>query len=416
MARLGVFADQRPMGWFGFEIGLFFFEYTPEWLALSSRFVLAPQFPLDGTRFTGAKVKFFFQNLLPEGPVLEAIAHEKQLELSNLFQLLAVLGRDCAGALSLLPEGEMPPSTQDYKPLTLADLRSRIANRAYRPLIASNAESSMSLAGVQDKMGVRFDAQSGRLWEPIAGTPSTHILKPENRSPMYPAAVLNEYLCMRLAKRLGLNVPAVWLLRVPDPVLLVQRYDREELDGHLVRHHQIDFCQLLDMDGFFKYERNSAMIRLQNLFAAASDFVEPAKARLALVDWVLFNYLIGNADAHAKNLSALVSSDGLRLAPFYDLLCVKAYWDERLALFIGDAECLDDVTSNEWEAFSADCGLSFPALKTRLGQLAGRMLPAFDKEASLLTDLNEDESRLLVCIRTVIEQHARFAKQALAPA
>lgn len=178
MSRLCVFAGQQSMGWFGFEAGDYFFEYEPAWRSGCDTFALSPTFPLTESRFSGPSVKFFFKNLLPEGPVLEAIALEKGLALDNLLQFFAELGKDCPGVLSLLPEGKVPNVEQHYEPLLQEDLRLRIAGRARRPLIKSREDASMSLAGAQDKMGVRYDPKTHQLWEPIGGSPSTHIPNP----------------------------------------------------------------------------------------------------------------------------------------------------------------------------------------------------------------------------------------------
>ena len=163
MNRLRVFANERAMGWFGFDTGQYFFEYDAQWLAYPERYFLAPDFPLVAQRFEGPLVKFFFQNLLPEGPLLETIAIEKNLPLDNLFQLLAAFGRDCAGVLSLLPEDQTPQPQQQYIPMDIATLRTRIADRARHPLLTSGHEVSMSLAGAQDKAGVRFDPKTKTL-------------------------------------------------------------------------------------------------------------------------------------------------------------------------------------------------------------------------------------------------------------
>lgn len=413
MSRLRVFANARPMGWFGFEAGNYLFEYDAEWLALPEAYPLAPAFPLGAQRFTGTPVKFFFKNLLPEGPVLEAIAHEKSIDLDNLLQFLAELGKDCPGVLSLLPEGQTPTHAQHYEPLALDDLRKRIARRAIHPLIKSRDDASMSLAGAQDKMGVRFDPRTGKLWEPVRGSPSTHILKPENRNPEFIPSVINEYVCMRVARRLKLPVPDVHLLRIPDPVLIVARYDRKIVDGNIVRLHQNDFCQLMSKDGLFKYERNGRQIGLKNVFAQTAQFIAPGVARLRLVDWVIFNYLIGNADGHAKNLSALVGPLGLELAPFYDLLSVAPYGDERLALFIGDAETFADVASAEWEGLCEDCELSYVEFKKRLAHFAKRIGKALDEEVQGLGAVPDNEQALLQEIVATAAKHTIFVEEAL---
>ena len=413
MSRLQVFAGQQLMGWFGFEAGDYFFEYEPAWRNGRNTFALSPTFPLIGSRFAGASVKFFFKNLLPEGPVLEAISLEKGIALDNLLLFFAALGKDCPGVLSLLPEGQVPDAEQHYESLLLEDLRQRIADRARRPLIKSREDASMSLAGAQDKMGVRYDPGTHELWEPVGGSPSTHILKPENRNPDYVPTVINEYLCMRVAKRMKLPTPNVYLERLPDPVLIIERYDRSIANEKVVCQHQIDFCQLMNKDGFFKYERNGNIIGLKEVFAETANFIAPGVARLRLVDWVIFNYLIGNADAHAKNLSVLVTPQGLELAPFYDLLSVTPYGDERLALYIGYAETFEAVTSVAWEEFCEDCELSYPAFKKRLKLFAAKLPDAFQREITALVSLPDTETRMLRCIAADVTRFAGHAHQAL---
>ena len=413
MSRLRVFAGQQPMGWFGFEAGDYFFEYEPAWQNGRNTFALSPVFPLTTSRFAGASVKFFFKNLLPEGPVLEAISLEKGIALDNLLLFFAELGKDCPGVLSLLPEGQVPDAEQHYESLLFEDLRQRIADRARRPLIKSREDASMSLAGAQDKMGVRYDPRTHQLWEPVGGSPSTHILKPENRNPDYVPTVINEYLCMRVAKRMKLPVPNVYLERLPDPILIIERYDRSIANETVVCQHQIDFCQLMNKDGFFKYERNGNIIGLKEVFAETANFITPGVARLRLVDWVIFNYLIGNADAHAKNLSVLVTPQGLELAPFYDLLSVTPYGDERLALYIGYAETFEAVTSVAWEEFCEDCGLSYPAFKKRLEFFVTKLPDALKNEIAALVALPKTETAVLRSIEVDVTRFTEHAQQAL---
>jgi serine/threonine-protein kinase HipA len=413
MSRLHVFAGQQAMGWFGFMAGDYFFEYEPEWRVSRAAFPLSPAFPLAEARFSGPSVKFFFKNLLPEGPVLEAIALEKGLALDNLLEFFAELGKDCPGVISLLPEGQLPAIEQHYEALLPDDLRQRIADRARHPLIKSRDDASMSLAGAQDKMGVRYDPKTHRLWEPVGGSPSTHILKPENRNPDFVPTVINEYLCMRLARRMKLPVPTVYLERLPDPVLIIERYDRHVANDQVTCQHQIDFCQLLNKDGFFKYERNGHLIGLMEVFQQTALFVTPGVARLRLVDWVIFNYLIGNADAHAKNLSALVSEKGLELAPVYDLLSVTPYGDDRLALYIGYAETFEAVTLIAWAEFCEDCQLSLPAFRKRLAFMSSRIVQAFTAEVAALGPLPDEEMGMVNRIHAEISKFSGYAQQSL---
>lgn len=177
----------------------------------------------------------------------------------------------------------------------------------------------VSLAGAQHKLAVVL--QDNALFEPAGATPSTHILKPDHPDEDYPHSVVNEWFVMRLAKRLGLDVPVVHRRYVPSPVFLIDRFDRVLGNEGWQRRHVIDACQLLGLDRNFKYSQGS----MESLAALANACRSPAVARARLFGWLVFNVLIGNSDAHLKNLSFLVSHEGVQLAPFYDLLSVATY-------------------------------------------------------------------------------------------
>jgi len=126
---------------------------------------------------------------------------------------------------------------------------------------------------------------------------------------------------MRLARRLGLDVPDVHRRYVPSPVYLINRFDRIPDAQGWQRRHVIDACQLLGLDRSFKYSQGS----MASLAALANACRSPAVARARLFGWLVFNVLVGNSDAHLKNLSFMVSHEGIQLAPFYDLLSVASY-------------------------------------------------------------------------------------------
>ena len=360
MIRLRVWANARPMGWFGHAAGEYFFEYDTEWLHHPGAFTLAPQFALDPTRFSGALVRHFFENLLPEGEALDDIMAALQLRGASHFEVLGRLGAELPGVLSLLPPDAQPQHLQQYTPLPSEVLSQRLAARAQTPLLVSNTSTTMSLAGAQDKIGLRLDSKTLRLFESVGPSPTTHILKPDTRQARYAPSAINEYACMQLARALRLPVPATWLLRVPEAVYVVERYDRSVVAGNIVGLHQIDGCQLLGHGAGWKYERLGGLVSIAKLVHALRGLHIPGGDMLQLQRWVMFNYLIGNADAHAKNLSVLIDDQGYRLAPFYDLLCVRAYGDTGLALFIGDEDTFDAVGHHSWEALCADCGFRLP--------------------------------------------------------
>ncbi|MDH4483497.1 MAG: HipA domain-containing protein [Rhodoferax sp.] len=369
MIRLRVWAAAHPMGWFGHAQAAYFFEYDPEWIS-DKGYVLAPQFPVVGQRYVGDQVKTFFENLLPEGDVLDDIISAIATRGASSFELLGRLGAELPGVLSLLPEDDRPLALQEYKPLGPEELSARLHNRAQTPFLVSNSQGSMSLAGAQDKLGLRFDGKTGKFRDCVGKSPSTHIAKPDTRQLRYQPSAINEYACMKLAAALKLPVPEVWLQRVPEAVYVVERYDRQVFNGKIQSIHQIDGCQLLGHGAGWKYQRTGGLVSLPKLVAAMRGLSLRGSDLLQFQRWVMFNFLIGNADAHAKNVSVLIDDKGYRLAQFYDLLCVKAYGDDGLALFIGHEETFDAVGKHSWEAFCQDCGFGLNATLKELEKMA----------------------------------------------
>ncbi len=410
MIRLRVWANTRPMGWFGHAAAEYFFEYDAQWLEQPGAFVLAPPFALGTGRFTGHAVRSFFENLLPEGTALDDVVAALALRDPAAFELLGRLGRELPGVLSLLPEDEAPSALQQYRPLPLAELSARL--RAQQPLLVSNAQANMSLAGAQDKMGLRWDARRQALSESIGTAPTTHILKPDTRQARYRPSAINEYACMTLARALKLPVPRVWLLRVPEAAYVVERYDRVEVAGNIVGLHQFDGCQLLGHSSGWKYERQGGLASIPKLVAALRALPVRGSDLLQLQRWVMFNYLIGNADAHAKNLSVLVDHTGYRLAPIYDLLCLRAYGDEALALYIGGDETFDAVGAHSWEALCEDCGFSPQETLKTLRRMALDMMRVWNKlypQVVAETEPTPEEQDVLQRMDAVFEKHMAHA-------
>ena len=170
----------------------------------------------------------------------------------------------------------------------------------------------MSLAGAQHKLAVVL--QDGALFGPAGATPSTHILNPDHPNEDYPHSVINEWFVMRLAKRLGLDVPVVHRRYAPSPVYLIDRFDRYPDGDAWQRRHVIDACQLLGLDRSFKYRQGS----MDKLAALANACRSPAVARTRLFGWLVFNVLVGNSDAHlmqeAEALYAEIEAENAPIA------------------------------------------------------------------------------------------------------
>jgi serine/threonine-protein kinase HipA len=314
--------NQAEVGILQEVAGLWSFQYARGWLDGPESFALSPHLPLTAeSLLDGASkrpVQWYFDNLLPEEGQRVLLAGDAKLDAADAFGLLAWYGAESAGSVTLLPPEAAPQMAEPLRPQPNDALEARIRRLPKAPLTHA-AIKRMSLAGAQHKLAVVM--QDGELFEPAGVTPSTHILKPDHPDEDYPHSVINEWFVMRLAKRLGLDVPGVHRRYVPSPVYLIDRFDRISDGQGWQRRHVIDACQLLGLDRSFKYSQGST----ENLAALANSCRSPAVARAQLFGWLVFNVLVGNGDAHLKNLSFVVSHEGVQLAPFYDLLSVAAY-------------------------------------------------------------------------------------------
>jgi len=388
------------------------FVYEKAWLD-SDRFIpLSVTMPRTGEPFSDEIAHPFFENLLPEGEIRAVIARLKQVSERNSFGLLGEIGGDCAGAISLWPKGEKPRNDEGYAVLGDDRLRELLANMQKRPLLVMDDELRLSLAGAQNKLPVHYDGSQLSL--PTGSAPSSHILKPG--SPGFEHMPVNEHFCMRLAAALGLPAPDSTLLRKSAAVYLIQRYDRiNNPDGSVTRMHQIDFCQALNLPSAKKYEKEGGP-NLQACFEILARYsMQPAKDRLRLISWVIFNYLIGNADAHAKNLSLLITQEGISLAPFYDLISTGVYPDLtlNLALRIGGEDRPEWIQERHWETFSELSGVNPRIVWKGIAELSHTIAEKFQGVLANLT-LEKSEYEFIDGVHAFIENRAqrviRFSK------
>lgn len=319
---LQAWINRTPVGFLQEAAGLWSFQYSPVWLEHPHAFALSPHLSLgEEPLLDGASrrpVQWYFDNLLPEEGQRTLLARDARLDQADAFGLLAWYGAESAGSVTLLPPDASIQSDEPLRLLPDGELQQRIGQLPKLPLTHA-AIKRMSLAGAQHKLAVVLEGDT--LYEPAGATPSTHILKPDHPDLDYAHSAINEWFVMRLAKQLGLDVPSVHRRYVPSPVYLVDRFDRFRAEQGWQRRHVIDACQLLNLDRSFKYSEG----RVEKLAELANACRSPAVARARLFGWLVFNVLVGNSDAHLKNLSFLVSHEGVQLAPFYDLLSVASY-------------------------------------------------------------------------------------------
>lgn len=323
MRTLHAYLNGQRVGKLSEGNDLWSFAYDPEWARAPGSFDLAPGLdratPVHQDGATLRPVQWYFDNLLPEEALREALIKDAGLHGDDAFALLQYLGAESAGSLVLLPPGADVRERGQLKALADDALSQRIRELPRRSL-SSGAPKQMSVAGAQHKLLVVW--RDGQLFEPVGAEPSTHILKPNHLSDDYPSSVINEYAVQRLGARLALGSPKVHRLYVPEPVYLIERFDRfTDAHGMTQRQHVIDACQLLNKSRNFKNMSAS----LTTLAACIDQCRNRASARLQLYRWLMFNVLIGNDDNHLKNISFLVSEQGIEVSPPYDMLCTAVY-------------------------------------------------------------------------------------------
>jgi len=414
--RLTVWSDRRIAGELAIDRGgAMHFSYAADWLADPSARALSHALPKQEHAFGDALCKAVFGGLLPEEGQRTAIARALGVSPDNPFRLLAALGGDVAGALAFLPDGEEPPLTPEGEPTepladaALADLIGRLPRV---PMLAGEGGARLSLAGAQGKLPVVLI--EGAIAVPRIGEASTHLIKPE--PDRFPGLAVNEAFCLALARAVGLDAAmAAWREADGKPYLLVTRYDRLCQDEQTLRLHQEDFAQALGVPSNRKYASEGGPTFRDGFTLVRQATTRPAREVLKLADAALFNVIIGNADAHAKNYSLLRRADGeVVLAPLYDLVATHM-WPElaaKLAMRFGRAATLEEVDGESFERFASDAGLGLPFLRRRTAALAARVQEVI-AEGVTVPGL-EDRACLGELPTIVLDRASRFALKAQA--
>ncbi|HET8817827.1 MAG TPA: HipA domain-containing protein [Pseudidiomarina sp.] len=330
--QLNVFINSSSVATLYENNGLWRLHYHTEWLNQPATFALAPSLPLQSEPIVDSgsqrPVQWFFDNLLPEELARAVLARDARVDAQDAFGLLELVGAESAGAITLLrPDESITQSGAE--PISDAELHHRIAQLPRSPMNQRDRKR-MSLAGAQHKM--LLIVHDNQLFEPVGNMPSSHILKPEHEDKThYPFTARNEYFVMTLASLCGLDVPDVAIRYIDyreaktevqsEAVYITKRFDRIGEYPSQQRIHVLDACQVLGLAAYRKYT-GSTIDTLRTLVDSSRTKVATA---LALYRWLVFNFFVGNGDAHLKNLTFRSDHNGLTLLPHYDLLSTVVY-------------------------------------------------------------------------------------------
>ena len=341
--------------------------------------VLSLSLPLNPDKiYEESDCRAYFNGLLPEGEhIRKSIGKRYGISPENDFSLLKAIGYDCAGAVAFFEAGKKAPVLPEYlkiegKILSDDELTKYIEELPERPLATGTDEIRLSLAGAQDKTAVVLIGD--KIGLPFKNVPTTHILKPAIKD--FRESVENEYICMKAAQKTGIKVPDVQIRNVNKiNYFLIERYDRKTFAGKIKRIHQEDFCQACNISSIYKYE-NEGGISYQKCFEVLRKTSKPALEIKRFTKLIIFNYLIGNSDAHGKNFSLLHNDDGTtELAPAYDILCTEAYKElsNKMAMKIGGYYERKQIYPRHWERFADDADISYTQFKKTLKEQASAL-------------------------------------------
>lgn len=312
-------------------------EYAADWKSSPQGRPLSLSLPFTpgSTPHSGEVVRAYFDNLLPDSQDIRARAATRfRARSTDAFDLLAQIGRDCVGALQILPDGMTPGNVDAVEATPLAEhevaaiLRGAVASPAFGERTPEDDDFRISIAGAQEKTALAYI--DGQWCRPHGSTPTTHILKLPmglvgNMKLDLRHSIENEWLCSRILGAYGLPVADCEPLQFEDiKVLSVKRFDRAWLDGPrgrwLARLPQEDFCQATGTPATLKYEADGGpgIDRIMGLLATSAS---PQRDRRNFFLAQLLFWMLRAPDGHAKNFSLSIRPGGAyALTPLYDVM------------------------------------------------------------------------------------------------
>jgi serine/threonine-protein kinase HipA len=375
------------------------FRYDPDWLASERAFPISLSMPLSDRIWSGEDAASYFDGLLPDDrKVREKIAAREQAASAGIFDLLAIIGRDCVGALRFVAAGQDPgePTKMEYRPVSDAEIANRIASLATNPLgIQTGDDFRISIAGVQEKTAF---LQVDNRWQlPIGPTPTSHIFKPAMQEGPNGAdfsdTPWNEWLCLTLCSALGLETANAEVNMFDGkPVIVLERFDRTWQEGVLYRLPQEDICQALGVPPTRKYQSDGGP-GIIDVLEFLNGAIAPHKDRLAFMRAQIVFWLLAAIDGHAKNFSIFITPGGYRLTPLYDVMSAAPYpqlpvQKIKLAMALGEKNHyrLQQLQFRHFYQTGQKAGVSKLDMDDIFSNLVARMENALSEVADLAVD------------------------------
>ena len=374
------------------------FTYDETYLHDHRAAAISISLPLQAEPFSPLQTSCYFEGLLPEGFTRRTVAQWLQVDEGDYLSILHGLGKECLGAVCIAEAGERPRASYE-----------RLSTERVSELAAEGATKSaelvtkthLSLTGASGKVGLYYDSKQDTWYLPWGTAPSTHIVKQSHIR--LDSIVTNECLCLLTAAHCGIDVPHSFIINTgagadSEVLFATERYDRKFPEDALLidglprplRLHQEDFAQAMGISAFAKYEREGSHY-LQRMFDVVRVYSSgPIVDQLKLWDILVFDWLIGNTDAHVKNFSLLYDANlqGIRLAPAYDIVSTTVYEQSTrdMALRIGGVCSIDEITDENFRMAAHEAGIAERMAMNRYEDMCNRFTAALHQSAEELAD------------------------------
>jgi serine/threonine-protein kinase HipA len=372
--------------------GLISFNYSEEWI--KDGFAISQSLPIQEQGYKGEIVSRYFDNLLPDNDDIKKLVAQKfGAESTRPFDLLEVVGRDCVGALSFLPEDREEPQIfeMNYTKLTAKRIANKIRGLgSSTPLGMEEDDFRLSIAGAQEKTAL---LKVGKSWcEPHGQTPTTHIIKtPIGALGMdlkFDDSVDNEWASLFIMEKFGLKTCKTSIENFEDQrVLVVERFDRRWLkeDGKdvILRIPQEDMCQALGFSPYKKYQNDGgpSIVNIAKFLAASQE----ENDRFEFFKGIMIFDLLFATDGHAKNFSISLNQNGFKMTPYYDVMSgyflhareKRGIQKLKLAMSVGNSNHynFDKIVKRHYQETANKCLIS----KEDFERICGEIKISFDK-------------------------------------
>ena len=396
------------------------FQYDEEYLSRDDSKAISISLPIQKDPFSAERTRIFFDGLLPEGFMRKTIAGNMHFDERDYLSILYYLGKECLGAIRI---GEVGDEHENgYEAISADQVRQLAAEGATRSseLVI---KTHLSLTGASGKVGLYYDGENDRWYLPSGIAPSTHIVKQSHIR--LDGIVTNEQLSMMTAEKCGIDIPESFIINMgkgidSEVLFATKRYDRiinnesEIISGlrRPFRLHQEDFAQALGIAAADKYEKDGENYAIKMFGLIRNHSGNPLEDQLRLWRRIVFDYVIGNTDAHIKNFSLLYSYDfgEKRLSPAYDIISTVIYeaTTREMSFNIGGKKSLDELKKDDFRILASQVGIGEKIAISVFEDVLNGLENSIRESAGELTSMGfvnamDISDRILLARRKVLE-------------